>query len=284
MPYIQNFMLGTWNPESDHRALCIDLSWTRETKHAMHNPDGHPTHLCMDYKRAPQYASMVASAVWKALHALGIDASLAKQWEAFKDIINVCAEKCFAKKRMGRHVHRHRNRKGWFDMECQLARAHLTTIDAHLEKEKYHAYALEYRTLTRCKRRRWEVNDNVKKVREKARESGKFWREFIKRKAPEPLGKLTLTDMYAHCKKLYSQRDAGYMPQTGPLSCTPSFFTIVDISSGLKKMSIGKAGDLQGLKPEMLKWTGEKKCMDGFAQCSTWHYNMACHMIGPQIG
>ncbi|MCO5568058.1 hypothetical protein L7F22_021753 [Adiantum nelumboides] len=72
--------------------------------------------------------------------------------------------------------------------------------------------------------------------------------------------------MYMHCKNLYEQPNVGKMPCHGSLLCIPSFFTVEDVRGGLKKLATRKAGDLQGFKSEMLKWTKE--------ETHSWIYDM----------
>jgi len=90
-------------------------------------------------------------------------------------------------------------------------------------------------------------------VHEKAKQCGKFWKG-LKGKRADTYGDLTLVDMYAHCKMLYEQADANQMPCIGSLPDKPSFFTVGDVNAGLGKLASNKAGDLQGMKVEMLKW------------------------------
>lgn len=101
------------------------------------------------------------------------------------------------------------------------------------------------------------MNVQISQAHEKAHACGKFWRN-LKGKRDEIFGNLTLMDMYMHCKKLYAQPNVGEMPRYGSLSCTASLFTTEDIYGGIKKLTTRKAGDLQGMKPEMLKWTGKE--------------------------
>ena len=251
---MKGFTLGAWNPESDHRTLLVDLHWYNKMRHANQQEQEQDMRIHMDFKKAPQYMLMVEHALDAC--TLDTNASLMKSWETFKVVISTCMEKCFAKKKHKGHARRRCARKEWFDLECQLARKHLLSLDAHIDKKRYRECALAYHNLTRCKRRRWEVEDNIMKAKERVHASGKFWSK-LKRKPPEKMEELTPSDMYAHCKALYSQQEPHTMPKPENLSTTPTFFTLEDITRGLKKMATRKAGDLQGFKSEMLKWAGK---------------------------
>ena len=72
-----------------HYELYIDLLSTKVTKHVKHILDGQPSHLFMDFKHAPRYASMVVSTTWKTLHVLGINVPPKKNWEVFKDTLTL---------------------------------------------------------------------------------------------------------------------------------------------------------------------------------------------------
>ena len=56
---IHNFSLGEWTPESDHRALCIDLNCMHRFDCEKAIEDNKQPHLSMNLKRAPMYSKMV---------------------------------------------------------------------------------------------------------------------------------------------------------------------------------------------------------------------------------
>ena len=71
--------LGKWNPESDHRTLCIEIEWVGRNEHVDSSNNVHKPSLCMDFKKAPMYASMVEEMVCKSLENLCHDGSLEAQ-------------------------------------------------------------------------------------------------------------------------------------------------------------------------------------------------------------
>ena len=73
---IHKFSLGEWTPESDHRALCIDLKCT---------------HLSMNLKQAPMYSKMVEDML--QMTKIQHEATLECKWEAFKKVILFVKEK-----------------------------------------------------------------------------------------------------------------------------------------------------------------------------------------------
>ena len=90
-------------------------------------------------------------------------------------------ENFFAKKKYKGRACWQCAQKDWFNLEFQLTRKHLLSLDAHMEKEKYYKCVLSYHNLTQCKKRRWEVDDNIMKARERFHASSKFWSK-LKRK------------------------------------------------------------------------------------------------------
>ena len=102
---IQNFTLGKWSPESDHRCLCIELKCNAKLKHASNQQRVEKTFLRMDVKRALMYANMVDERLWKT--QLPLDATLEGKWKVFKQVFCSCAEACLPRKpyhtQMGRN-------------------------------------------------------------------------------------------------------------------------------------------------------------------------------------
>ena len=112
MHNIQSFTLGDWNPKPDHRMLCIDMISKNTPKYAHFNHDVVSSYLCMDFKKAPMYASMVGQMTWKALRELDHNEPLEVQWESFKNVICSCAKECFAIKHGSyKHAHKRSPRK-----------------------------------------------------------------------------------------------------------------------------------------------------------------------------
>ncbi|MCO5564115.1 hypothetical protein L7F22_017771 [Adiantum nelumboides] len=142
-------------------------------------------------------------------------------------------------------------------MECKESRKHLISLDAIKDKEAYQKHLQAYKALLQKKRRRWEVKRQLFHAQEKAHACSRFWRN-LKDKRVESFGDLNLVDMYMHYKNLYEQPNVGKILCHGSLLCVPSFFTVKDVRGGLKKLATRKAGDLQGFKSEMLKWTREE--------------------------
>ena len=142
-------------------------------------------------------------------------------------------------------------------MECSQAQKYLLSLDASKDEDGYLKHSHMYEALVQRKRRRWEVNKQLILAQEKAHACGKFWQN-LKGKRIENFGDLNLEDMYKHCKNLYEQPIVDKMECDSSLQPTSSFFTIEDVHRGLKKLATRKAGDLQGVKAEMLKWTREK--------------------------
>ena len=56
---IQSFTLGKWNPESNHRALCIGLKCGGKPKQVTTNHNVDKPFLRIDFKKEPMYANMV---------------------------------------------------------------------------------------------------------------------------------------------------------------------------------------------------------------------------------
>ena len=249
---IRSFSLGQWNPESDHRTLCIDLKCGKRPSHAIdHNVRMSSLH--MDFKGAHMYANMVDEMLCKSQSSH--KPTLEYKWETFKQVISSCAEKCFAVKYMfGKRTIS--SRKKWFDIECKEARMYIMSLNENRAEKDYQKHLRAYKALLQKKRRAWEVKRQFFQAQEKVHACGKFW-QSLKGKHVECLGNLTLIDMYMHCKNLYEQPNVKKMPCYGSFPCTPSFFTIEDVCKGIKKLATRKASDLQGIKAEMLKWTSE---------------------------
>lgn len=253
---IQSFTLGQWNPESDHRLLCIELKCRRRPEHVVSNLDVNQSSLRLDSKRAPIYADMVDQMLIISNHQES--STLECKWKVFKEVICCCAENCFSVK----HASCKRSKKGstkkkWFDTECIQARKHLLSLNVSKDKEAYLKHSHTYKALVQRKKRRWEVNKQILLAQEKANACGKFWQN-VKGKRVESFGDLSLDDMYAHCKNLYEKPNVVKMECSSSLSSMSCFFTIEDVRRGLKKLATRKAGDLQGVKAEMLKWTSDK--------------------------
>ncbi|RYA84618.1 hypothetical protein DD594_25945, partial [Enterobacter cloacae complex sp. 4DZ1-17B1] len=125
------------------------------------------------------------------------------------------------------------------------------------DKEDYFECSHTYKALVQKKRRRWEVEKQLLLAQEKAHACGKFWQN-LKGKRVESFGDLTLEDRYMHCKNLYEQPNVDKMEGCSSLPFMSPFFTIEDVCRALEKLATRKAGDLQGVKAEMIKWTSKK--------------------------
>ncbi|RYA40131.1 hypothetical protein DD606_25725 [Enterobacter cloacae complex sp. GF14B] len=200
---IQSFTLGEWNPESDHRMLCIDLKCGKRPEHVASNHDVNHFYLRLDFKRALIYADMVDQMLSMIEHQES--PTLECKWKVFKEVIFSCAKECFSVKHMScKRSKKGSTKKKWFDMECSQARKHLLRLDAIKDKEVYLECSHTYKALVQKKRRRWEVEKQLLLAQEKAHACGKFWQN-LKGKRVESFGDLTLEDMYMHCKNLYEQ-------------------------------------------------------------------------------
>ena len=128
---IHKFSLGEWTPESDHRALCIDLKCMHRFDCEKVIDDDKQPHLSMNLKRAPKYSKMVEDMLQMTKIQHG--ATLECKWEVFKKVILSCTNKCFSTNHTSWKCTK-KFRKKWFDKECREARKCLMVLDVVKDK------------------------------------------------------------------------------------------------------------------------------------------------------
>lgn len=251
--YIKHFELTPLQPESDHRPLKAHIEWTACTNQSFQQPRGQKMPR---YKLNANEALHFSELVEKKLQSQTAPSSLKHKWESFMEAITESAARCFGKPTVNRknHVHRSFPCNSWYDQECKEAREKVmlsTNPDEKKAAEKIR------KTLLRRKRRQHELIMQEHKSNQLAQCPKGFWRQ-TKMLETENFGNIGMEQMLTHTKGLYEREDAEKMPHCDQLNTTHLSLHIDDIVQGLKKMSNGKAPDLQYLQAELFKWAGKE--------------------------
>ena len=78
-------------------------------------------------------------------------ATLECKWEAFKNVILSCTNKCFSTNRTSWKCTK-KCKKKWFDKECHETRKFLMVLDVVKDKENYQKHLHDYKRLIQRKR------------------------------------------------------------------------------------------------------------------------------------
>ena len=124
---IHKYSLGG-TPESDRRALCIDLKCMHRFDYEKDIEDNKQPHLSMNLKRAPMCSKMVEDML--QMPKIQHDATLECKWGAFKKVILSCTNKCFSTNHTSwKYTKKCSSKKKWLNKECHETRKCLMILD-----------------------------------------------------------------------------------------------------------------------------------------------------------
>ncbi|KAL3677276.1 hypothetical protein R1sor_027224 [Riccia sorocarpa] len=222
---VLEFSFTPFLPESDHRALCFTISGFSVQRRVKKHRHSQSILLEGTFKEYEQ--KLAVHLVGRDLSAEEVAILLAKTAkEAFKP----CPE----------------GRQSWFDSECCEARRRALAVPEADHPQTFKTY----KNLIRAKKRRACYERQLVLQEEFKRNPRSFWGRL---RETRPETELNHADLCSYVEKLYFFPEADTMPITSGPGCR---FTEEEVDACLRQMALGKAGDLNGLKLEMLRWGG----------------------------
>ncbi|KAL3677280.1 hypothetical protein R1sor_027228 [Riccia sorocarpa] len=232
--HVEDFKLGAWCPESDHRPLFGSFTCIQARKRVK-KPAG--TRFTLDRSKRSQYEACVEH--------YGANTSVTAEGVSY--VIARAAREVFPRKT--------RKESSWYDENCQSARKEAMRTDV-LERP---AAFRKYLHFIRSKKRRWRWERQVILLEEIKKKPQEFWKKM---RSVQDVPALPPSELYEYLEHLYFVPGAENMLAVSGPCCE---FTTEDVMNGIGKLQSGKASDIHGLKMELLKWGGDSltKQLDG---------------------
>ncbi|MCO5582472.1 hypothetical protein L7F22_036368 [Adiantum nelumboides] len=241
---VHRFEVGSRLPTSDHTPIhiCIHMP-SMPIVNTMNTPNWS---YKMQLTKKEDYASLLDSLLFDR----NMPCDIEETWKIFRHAMEEAARTI-----MGKYQSRKQIRKGlphnpWFDAECKQAKRKMRGLSQH--SNEWECAAKEYNTLTRKKRRMYELSKEQLDLSRFKKEPKKAWRN-MKEKKGDVMGDFSLHEMYAYVQTLYAPTGTQEVIYTGLQAEHPKPITFQAIIKGLKSLA---NADTLHLNSEMLKWSG----------------------------
>ncbi|KAL3686391.1 hypothetical protein R1sor_008965 [Riccia sorocarpa] len=224
---VAEFTLGQLVPDSDHRPLiCTILGFDKTNVVSRRKPI---VTIVLRDDGKDRYERLVSN----RLPAAGLDTKKVTQ------VLVHSIREVTVSSQVGRC--------SWFDADCARERAKTLTAGP----QECGPIFCAYNHFIRAKKRKLIRAQQVLLEKEWMHSPQLFWARFRTRSPASDLSPIALRE---HVSNLYFFPEATPMPiPSGPV-CT---FTSDEVDSELRRMNVGRAADLFGLKIEFFRWGGE---------------------------
>ncbi|MCO5603025.1 hypothetical protein L7F22_057168 [Adiantum nelumboides] len=151
----------------------------------------------MQFTKKEDYASLLDS----VLLDRNMPCDIEEMWKIFRHAMEEAARTIMGKYQSGKQIKKGLPHNPWFDAECKEAKRKMRDLSQH--SNEWECAAKEYNTLTRKKRRMYELSKEQLDLSRFKKEPKKAWRN-MKGKKGDVMGDFSLHEMYAYAQTLYA--------------------------------------------------------------------------------